>query len=85
VEALPNGAKGPTAGQAARYDSTTTKEGQWVERSSDKAAADNIAGNIVLPAQGSGSITVWFRLKGTNMAAASVGLDSIMIKDLGKR
>jgi len=82
--ALPNGAKGKTAGQIARYDSKTTTDGNWVERSSEKKTADNPAGDITLPAKGSDSITIWFRLEGKDATDVAVGLDSVTIEDLGK-
>jgi hypothetical protein len=83
-QALPNGAKGKAAGQIARYDSTTTTDGKWVERSSEKKTADNPTGDTTLPAKGSDSITIWFRLEGKEAPEVSVGLDSVTIEDLGK-
>jgi hypothetical protein len=83
-EALPNGTKGKAAGQIAKYDSTTTTDGKWVERSSEKKTADNPTGDITLPAKGSDSITIWFRFEGKDVADVAVGLDSVTIEDLGK-
>jgi hypothetical protein len=82
--ALPNGAKGKAAGQIASYDSTTTTDGKWGERSSEKKTADNPTGDTTLPAKGSDSITIWFRFEGKDVTDVAVGLDSVTIEDLGK-
>jgi len=80
AEALPDGKKGPAAGQIARYDSATNTHGKWVEHSSEKSGAD-----ITLPADGVNSLTVWFRHEGNDEAETEAGLDAVAIEDLGKR
>lgn len=84
LEELPIGIKGSTAAQIARYDSTKTPRGQWMARSSGINAADNLAGDITLPA-GTDSITVWFRLEGLNISETVVAFDSVTIEDLGQK
>ncbi|MCS7338359.1 MAG: hypothetical protein NZ739_09015 [Verrucomicrobiae bacterium] len=86
VAELPTGAKGITAAQIARCDSTRYAAGQWVTVSSGIKGSDNVAGDITLP-QSSDSITVWCRLQGPNMpnAAVAAGLDSLAIEDLGRK
>jgi len=83
VVALPNGKVGPTAGQVASYDAKATTGGKWIVRSSEKADPENTSADITLPTNVN-SITLWFRLQGTNITECSVGLDSVTIEDLGK-
>ncbi|MBE0540137.1 MAG: hypothetical protein IH623_02000 [Verrucomicrobia bacterium] len=82
--ALPNGARGKAAGQIAKCESATTTDGKWVERSSGKKTPENLTGDITLPAKGSDSITIWFRLEGKDIGETAVGLDSVTINDLGR-
>lgn len=82
-EPLPNGTKGKTAAQIARYDSRVTTEGKWVERFSSHPKPDNPTGDITLP-PGCDSITLWFRLEGNEAGDVVVGLDSVTLEDLGQ-
>ncbi len=84
VAELPDHAKGPAAGQIAKYDYVTSTKGEWVLRSSGADGPGKAAGDITLP-EGCDSITLWFRLEGTNVADIAVALDSVALEDLGKR
>jgi hypothetical protein len=84
IAELPDHTKGPTAGQVARYDYATSTKGQWVLRSSGTEGPGKSVGDITLP-QGCDSITLWFRLEGTNVPDTAVGVDSVSLEDLGKR
>jgi hypothetical protein len=81
---LPDHTKGPTAGRIARYDSATSTKGEWVLRSSGTEGPGKSVGDITLP-EGCDSLTLWFRLEGTNVADIAVGFDSVALEDLGKR
>lgn len=81
---LPDHTKGPTAGQIARYDSTTASKGEWIPRSSGADGPGKSVGDITLP-EGCDSITLWFRLEGANVADIACGVDSVALEDLGKR
>jgi hypothetical protein len=81
---LPDHTKGPTAGQIAKYDYATSTKGQWVTRSSGAEGPGKAVGDIVIPA-GCDSITLWFRLEGTNVTDTACGVDSVALEDLGKR
>jgi hypothetical protein len=76
--------KRPTAGQIAKYDYATATKGEWVSRSSGADGPGKSVGDITLPA-GCDSITLWFRLEGTNATDTACGLDSVALEDLGKR
>jgi hypothetical protein len=80
---LPGHAKGPTAGQIARYDSATATKGEWVLCSSGAEGPGKTTGDITVP-EGCDSITLWLRLEGTNVADIACGLDSVALEDLGK-
>ncbi len=80
----PDHAKGPTAGQIARYDSATASKGEWVPGSSGADGPGKSVGDITLP-QGCDSITLWWRLEGTNVVNIACGVDSVALEDLGKR
>lgn len=80
---LPNGAKGKTAAQIARYDASRNTAGAWVQCDSGSTGAENFSGDIALPANGSDSITIWFRLEGETAQEIAVGFDSLWIEDLG--
>jgi hypothetical protein len=82
--ALPSGRKGPTAAQVARYDSRHYTKGQWVTLSSDVPGADNQAGDVTLPA-GTDSITLWFRLEGSDGSDVTAAFDSLTLEDLGSK
>jgi len=84
-EALPDGTKGKTAGQIARYDSTTTTDGNWVQRFSTEKKSDNAVHDITMPATENNSITIWFRLEGKDVTDVAVGFDSVTIEDLGEK
>ena len=81
---LPDHTKGPNAGEMARYDFSTATKGEWVLRSSGADGPGKSVGDITLP-EGCGSITLWFRLEGTNVADIACGVDSVALEDLGKR
>jgi hypothetical protein len=81
---LPDHTKGPTAGQVARYDYATSTKGEWLLRSSGTEGSGKSVGDITLP-EGCDSITLWFRLEGTNVADTAVGVDSVALEDLGKQ
>jgi hypothetical protein len=81
---LPDRTKGPRAGQIAKYDYATSTKGEWVVRSSGVDGPGKSVGDIALP-EGCDSITLWFRLEGTNVTGTAVGLDSVALEDLGKR
>ena len=81
---LPDHTSGPTAGRIARYDSSTATKGEWVSRSSGAEGPGKSVGDITLP-PGCDSITLWFRLEGTNVGNIASGVDSVALEDLGKR
>jgi hypothetical protein len=81
---LPDHTQGPTAGQIARYDYAKSTKGQWVLRSSETAGPGKSVGDVTVP-EGCDSLTLWFRLEGTNVADLAVGVDSVALEDLGKR
>lgn len=83
VAGLPDGTNGAMAGQIACYDSALTTEGKWITRSSGTDGPGKATGDITLPA-GVTSLTIWFRLEGTNVSNCAVGLDSVTIEDMGK-
>jgi hypothetical protein len=84
VAELPDRTKGPAAGQIARYDYATASKGEWVLRSSGADGPGKAGGDIALP-DGCDSITLWFRLEGTNVTDTAVGVDSVALEDLGRR
>ncbi len=84
VAELPDGSSGPTAGQIAGYQSALTTRGNWITRSSGVEGPGKATGDITLPADAT-SITIWFRLEGTNASHCAVGVDSVTIEDLGIR
>jgi hypothetical protein len=65
-----------------RYDSETTTEGNWIVRLFGATGSGSAGGDITLP-QGVNSVTIWFRFEGTNIPDCVVGLDSVIIEDLG--
>ena len=79
---LLNAAKGSSAAQILKLDSNHQARCQWENHSSDETSSNNVAKDIALPA-GSDSLTVWFRLEGSNSGKTSVGIDSVTIEDLG--
>ena len=81
---LPDHTKGPNAGEKARYDSATTTQGQWIARSSGADGPGKAVGDITLP-EGCDSVTLWFRLEGTNIMDTAVGVDTVALEDLGER
>jgi len=81
---LPDHTKGAAAGQIARYDYATATKGEWVLRASGADGPGKPVGDITLP-EGCDSLTLWFRLEGTNVTDTAMGLDSVAVEDLGKR
>ena len=84
VAELPDHSKGGAAGQIARYDYAASTKGAWVPCSAGAGSAGKSVGDITLP-EGCDSITLWFRLEGTNVADTACGVDSVALEDLGRR
>ena len=83
---LPDGTKGSTAGQIARYGGSETTQGKWIASHSCSGGSGESKTDIMLPATGADSISVWFRLEGTNVTnTVAVGFDSVSIEDIGKQ
>jgi len=83
VAELPDKSLGPTAGQIARCDASTTTDAAWIVRASDATGPGQSIGDITLP-KGVSSITVWFRHDGTDVSGTAVALDSVSIEDITK-
>jgi hypothetical protein len=81
---LPSGNKGPNSAQVARYDSAHYTKGQWATLSSGVPGADNQAGDVSLPA-GSDSMTIWFRVEGSDGGDVTAAFDSLTLEDLGSK
>jgi len=77
--ALPDGSKGPEAGQVALYGPGVTTHGKWVKRSTDQPGPGLEIENVTLP-KDVNSITVWLRHSGAN--STGVGMDWIKLTDL---
>lgn len=77
--ALPDGTKGPEAGQVALYGPGVTTNGEWRKRSTDKPGPGLKIKNITLP-ENVTSITVWLRHSGAN--STGVGMDWIRLEDV---
>ena len=77
--ALPDGSRGPTAGQVALYGPKATTRGKWMKRSTDERGPGSAIQNITLPA-GVTSITTWLRHSGTD--STGVGMDWIRVTDV---
>ena len=84
VAELPDHSKGGAVGQIARYDYAASTKGAWVPWSAGAGSAGKSVGDITLP-EGCDSITLWFRLEGTNADDIACGVDSLALEDLGKR
>jgi hypothetical protein len=79
--ALPDGSKGPEAGQVALYGPGKTTSGEWRLRSTDQPGPGLKIKNITLPKDVT-SITVWLRHSGAN--TTGVGMDWIKLTDVTK-
>jgi hypothetical protein len=83
ASALPDGSKGPHAGELFSYSVTNNTAGNWVVRSSAENGPANDTHDIKIPV-GVNSLIVWFRLAGTSKSEVVVGFDSVTVEDLGK-
>ena len=79
---LPDKGNGAVDGEIAKYDSTTTTDGKWVDSPSKLSTSETVK-VITLP-NGINSITVWLKHDGTEVTGSMVGIDSVTIEDVRK-
>jgi hypothetical protein len=77
---LPDGSSGSSAARIACFDASNNTEGAWVIKSTSGDGFGKEVGNVLIPTNSLGSLTVWFRLSGSNLSAA-VAVDLVTVEE----